>query len=166
MYRPDEAAALTKEMVGHNLVTKQTPAEGKEVSKVMIAESIDIKREMYFAILLDRAYNGPVIVASTKGGVDIEEVAETNPDAILKVPVSIKTGPTDKQTQELAEKLEFESEEQIKDVQTQINNLYKMFIDLECTQCEINPLAETTEGESMCICMYMCVYMYICMYEY
>ena len=72
-------------MVGQKLVTKQTPADGVLVSKVMVAEALDIERETYLAILMDRGYNGPVIVGSSQGGVDIEEVAAKNPEAIFKV---------------------------------------------------------------------------------
>ena len=79
-------------MIGHKLITKQTPPEGIPVSKVMVAEAIDITRETYFCILMDREYMGPVIVASPDGGVDIEEVAEKTPERIMKLPVDIKTG--------------------------------------------------------------------------
>lgn len=71
-------------MLGHKLVTKQTGPEGTLVSKVMIAQSIDLNRETYFAILMDRAYSGPVMVASPKGGMDIEQVAEESPELIFK----------------------------------------------------------------------------------
>ena len=72
-------------MLGHRLTTKQTGPNGVEVKSVMLAESIDFDRELYFAILLDRAAGGPVIVASPMGGMDIEAVAESNPEAIFKV---------------------------------------------------------------------------------
>ena len=76
------------------LVTHQTGDEGQLVQKVMVAEAIDITRETYFCILMDRESNGPVIVASPDGGVDIEEVAEKTPDRIKKVPVDINVGVT------------------------------------------------------------------------
>ena len=72
-------------MVKHRLVTKQTPPEGVEVQKVMVAEALDIARETYLAILLDRAYGGAVLMGSPMGGVDIEEVAEKHPDQIFTV---------------------------------------------------------------------------------
>lgn len=78
---------LVGNMVGHKLVTKQTHDDGVLVKKVMVAEALDIERETYLAILMDRAYNGPVIVGSSQGGMDIEEVAEKNPDAIFKVSI-------------------------------------------------------------------------------
>ncbi len=72
-------------MIGYKLTTKQTPADGVLVHKVMVAESLDIARETYFAIVMDRSYQGPVMVGSPAGGVDIEEVAATTPDKIFKV---------------------------------------------------------------------------------
>lgn len=83
---------LVNAMIGNRLITKQTPPDGIPVSKVMVAEAIDIVRETYFCILMDREYNGPVIVASPDGGVDIEEVAEKTPERIKKVPVDIQVG--------------------------------------------------------------------------
>merc|ERR1711916_36482 len=73
---PNEAADMTKQMIGNKLITKQTVAGGVLVNKVILCESVDIARETYFSILMDRASNGPVIVASPKGGMDIEQVAE------------------------------------------------------------------------------------------
>ena len=84
-YRPAEAKDLCSKMLGHRLITKQTRPEGVLVRKVMIAESVNLKRELYFALLMDRTFNGPVMVASPKGGVDIEQVAEETPHLIFKV---------------------------------------------------------------------------------
>lgn len=89
------------------LITKQTPPDGIPVSKVMVAEAIDITRETYFCILMDREYNGPVIVCSPDGGVDIEEVAEKTPERIKKIAVDINSGVTDKIANEVAEFLGF-----------------------------------------------------------
>ena len=76
-------------MIGQNLVTKQTPPEGVKVKKVMIAEALNIISEKYFAILLDWNTNGPLIVGSKQGGMDIEEVAKNSPDAIFKVSITL-----------------------------------------------------------------------------
>jgi len=73
---PDKIQELAGQMLGQTLVTHQTGEEGRLVSKVMVAEGVDIERELYLAILMDRASAGPVIVASTEGGMDIEEVAD------------------------------------------------------------------------------------------
>ena len=72
-------------MIGYKLSTKQTMGDGVLVQRVMVAESLDIARETYFAIVLDRSYQGPVLVGSPAGGVDIEEVAATTPEKIFKV---------------------------------------------------------------------------------
>ena len=76
---------MTSQMFGHKLKTKQTTGDGVLVRKVMVAEALDIARETYFAIVMDRAHQGPVMVASPAGGMDIEEVAEKTPEKIFKV---------------------------------------------------------------------------------
>ncbi len=72
-------------MIGYKLETKQTTGDGVLVHKVMVAESLDIARETYFAIVMDRSYQGPVMVGSPAGGVDIEEVSDSTPEKIFKV---------------------------------------------------------------------------------
>merc|ERR1712241_1386888 len=134
---PNEVPQLVKRMVGHRLITKQTPREGIPVSKVMVAEAIDITRETYFCILRDREFNGPVIVASPDGGVDIEEVAEKTPDRIKKVPVDIFTGVTDDTAMDSAQFLGFEGELQ-QQCAEQVKRLYDMFINVDCLQLEVN----------------------------
>eukprot|EP00091_Calanus_sinicus_P010355 TRINITY_DN24156_c0_g1_i1.p1 TRINITY_DN24156_c0_g1~~TRINITY_DN24156_c0_g1_i1.p1 ORF type:complete len:100 (+),score=46.73 TRINITY_DN24156_c0_g1_i1:173-472(+) len=89
-------------MIGNKLITKQTPPGGVPVSKVMVAEAIDITRETYFCIVMDREHNGPVIVASPDGGVDIEDVAEKTPERVMKMPVDIHTGVTEEMAKEIA----------------------------------------------------------------
>ena len=121
---------LVNSMIGNRLITKQTPPDGIPVSKVMVAEAIDIVRETYFCILMDREYNGPVIVASPDGGVDIEEVAEKTPDRIKKMPVDIKTGLTDSMANEIAQFLGFEGDLQ-KQCAEQVKRLYNMFIKVQ-----------------------------------
>lgn len=79
-------------MLGHKLITKQTPEGGILVQKVMIAESVNIVRETYLCILMDREYNGPVLVASPAGGMDIEAVAEKTPHLLKTVPIDIMEG--------------------------------------------------------------------------
>lgn len=142
---PADVPKLVTSMIGHRLITKQTPKEGIPVSKVMVAEAIDITRETYFCILMDREYNGPVIVASPDGGVDIEEVAEKTPERILKIPVDIGVGCTDKIAKDVSDFLGFKGElaEQCAE---QVKRLYKMFVEVDCVQLEVNPLAETPQG--------------------
>jgi len=142
---PQKVPDLCSAMIGNKLITKQTPPGGIPVSKVMVAEAIDITRETYFCIVLDREHNGPVIVASPDGGVDIEEVAEKTPERIKKMPVDIHTGVTDEMATELATFLGFQGD-LVPQCAEQIKNLYKMFLDVDCLQLEVNPLAETPQG--------------------
>lgn len=142
---PAKVPELVNAMIGHRLITKQTPKDGIPVSKVMVAEAIDITRETYFCILMDRESNGPVLVASPDGGVDIEEVAEKTPERIKKVAVDIHKGVTDAVANDLAAFLGFKGELG-KQCAEQIKRLYKVFIDVDCLQLEVNPLAETPEG--------------------
>jgi len=139
----EKAGELTEQMVGQTLVTKQTGEAGILCSKVFVGESANLETEKYFAILLDRAYNGVVLVGSPQGGMDIEEVAESSPDAIFTEPVDIRQGPTQDQLLSLANKLEFKDP---KDAAEQMGNLYKLFAETDCTMLEINPLAETDQG--------------------
>ena len=141
-----EAEELCNSMLGHNLVTKQTPPGGVRVSAVMIAEAIDIKKEAYFSILLDRAHMGPVMVASPDGGMDIEAVAENTPERIFTVPVDIIKGPTVAQTEQLAKDIGFSGPQAV-DAANQMRKLYDAFVDTDATQIEINPLALTETGK-------------------
>ncbi|KAK3728435.1 hypothetical protein QZH41_009481 [Actinostola sp. cb2023] len=146
---PEVIGDLTKQMFGFNLVTKQTAKEGVLVKKVMVAEAYDIDKETYLAILMDRAYNGPVIVGSPKGGMDIEEVAKETPEFIYKVPVDIMKGLSDKDAKWLAGKLGFAGSLQAEAV-SQIKKLYKLFLEVDATQIEINPFGLTPDGKVVC----------------
>lgn len=132
-------------MLGHNLITKQTPTAGIKVKTIMIAESINIARETYLCILMDRLYNGPVIIASPAGGVDIESVAERTPHLIKKVPIDIYEGVSDKLADEIAQFLEFKGAARAKAAE-QIVRLWQTFLKVDATQLEINPLAESDTG--------------------
>eukprot|EP01089_Gocevia_fonbrunei_P001048 TRINITY_DN10_c0_g1_i1.p1 TRINITY_DN10_c0_g1~~TRINITY_DN10_c0_g1_i1.p1 ORF type:complete len:448 (-),score=142.38 TRINITY_DN10_c0_g1_i1:38-1381(-) len=150
---PEEAGEIASKMLGHRLKTKQTPPEGTIVHQVMIAESVNLipDRELYFAILMDRGFNGPVMIASPRGGVDIEKVAEETPELIYHEPIDITKGINPAQTRMLAEKLGFKSEPKIKEAQQQMSNLYDLFLKLDATQVEVNPFAETSEGQIYCV---------------
>lgn len=145
---PKEARDLAEKMLGHKLITKQTPPEGVPVQKLLVCESLNFKKEMYFAILLDRAAQGPVMIASPKGGMDIEEVAKETPDLIYTEPIDIEKGPAPEQTKRLAEKLGFTN---IPEAQQQMKNLFDLFIKSDATQVEINPFVETPEKQVVCI---------------
>uniref|UniRef100_A0A2R9B922 Succinate--CoA ligase [GDP-forming] subunit beta, mitochondrial n=1 Tax=Pan paniscus TaxID=9597 RepID=A0A2R9B922_PANPA len=135
---PNVVGQLAKQMIGYNLATKQTPKEGVKVNKVMVAEALDISRETYLAILMDRSCNGPVLVGSPQGGVDIEEVAASNPELIFKEQIDIFEGIKDSQAQRMAENLGFVGplKSQAAD---QITKLYNLFLKIDATQVEVNP---------------------------
>uniref|UniRef100_L7MAT5 Succinate--CoA ligase [GDP-forming] subunit beta, mitochondrial n=1 Tax=Rhipicephalus pulchellus TaxID=72859 RepID=L7MAT5_RHIPC len=146
---PAQVPELVEKMLGYKLVTKQTPKDGVLVNKVMIAEALDIARETYLAILMDRSYNGPVVVASPAGGVDIEDVAEKTPHLIFKEPISILEGITRTQAQNIAKNLNFKGPLLDKAAE-QIERLYNLFLKVDATQVEVNPFGETPDGRVVC----------------
>lgn len=141
---PEEAKDLASQMLGHKLITKQTGAKGKEVTAVYIVERRDAQSEAYVAILMDRAKQTPVIVASSQGGMDIEGVAAKDLSAIKTFPVPLEEGISDKLATEIASLLGF-TKDAIPEAAKTIQGLYKCFIDRDCTQVEINPLSETPD---------------------
>lgn len=142
----NDIVGMVNKMLGHKLITKQTPKDGIPVKKIMIAESVSIRRETYLCILMDRAKNGPVIIASPAGGVDIEGVAEKTPHLIKTVPIDIFEGVTDQNANELAEFLEFKGDLKPK-AADEIKKLWKLFLSVDATQIEINPLVETNDKQ-------------------
>jgi len=147
---PEKAAEYAEKMIGQTLVTKQTGEEGKLVSKVMIAEAVDIERELYLAILMDRESCRPVIVASTEGGMDIEEVAESTPDKIVRQFIHPLAGLQAYEVRKLAKALEL-SGDQAKQFGKLIKNLYTLFLKCDCSMVEINPLVVTPEGDILAL---------------
>ena len=141
----DKAAEVAGKMLGEVLVTKQTGDEGRLVRKVMVAESVEISRELYLAILLDRQTSKPVIIVSTEGGMDIEEVAERTPEKILREYVNPLGGLQAYQVRKMCKKLDLQAH--AKQFSQLINSLYKLFIALDCSMVEINPLVVTTDNQ-------------------
>ena len=131
-------------MIGHKLITKQTGAGGRPCAAVYVCERKYARREFYLAVLMDRQKQTPIIVGSSQGGMDIEGVAKENPEAIITTPVDIKLGVTDELARNIATQLGF-SPGVIEDAKTTIQNLYKLFMDKDATQIEINPLSETSD---------------------
>jgi len=146
---PAAVKDLAASMIGNKLTTKQTPPDGVLVRSVMVAEAIDIKRELYVSILMDPASGGPAFVYSVKGGMDIEEVAHSSPEAILTEAIDINKGPSAQQLSAIAKNLQFEPQLQ-KEAVKNLGQLYEMFVALDCTQIEVNPFAETTDGKIYC----------------
>ena len=147
---PAEAGELAEKMLGQTLVTHQTGPTGKVVRKVLVVESVDIAREVYVAILMDRASEAPVVVASTEGGVEIERVAEEHPEKIIREPVHPLVGLQPFQALKLARQLDFRGD-QLKAASKLLTNLYKLFVSLDCSLVEINPLVVTKGGEVLAL---------------
>jgi succinyl-CoA synthetase beta subunit len=142
----NEVEELAGKMLGSRLVTHQTGPEGKIVQRVLIEEGIDIARELYLGVVLDRSVSKLVIMASTEGGVEIEKVAAENPEAIFKVYVEPSIGLQSFQAKEIAFKLGL-SGGQVKNAVKFIMALYKAFTQSDASLAEINPLVVTGTGE-------------------
>jgi len=147
---PEEAREIAGKMLGQTLVTHQTGPAGRVVNKVLVAESARIGREIYFAILLDRAIAAPLIVASTEGGVEIETVAARSPEKIIREPIDPLAGLQPFQARKLAKQLKFESS-QLKAASKLFDGLYRTFIGLDCSMVEVNPLVVTSSGDVLAL---------------
>eukprot|EP01016_Furgasonia_blochmanni_P049582 TRINITY_DN753_c0_g1_i2.p1 TRINITY_DN753_c0_g1~~TRINITY_DN753_c0_g1_i2.p1 ORF type:complete len:493 (+),score=226.38 TRINITY_DN753_c0_g1_i2:61-1539(+) len=147
---PEEVANYTKQMIGYNLITHQTIKEGLQVNAVLVHEGVDINRQIYLAIILDRATQGPVIIASKNGGMEIEEVAAKDPQSIFVEPINLQTGVTRDQALSVAKRLDIDKNE-LNDAADQIQKLYKMFVELDSLQIEINPWATDPKNKLFCI---------------
>eukprot|EP00228_Micromonas_bravo_P009932 CAMPEP_0203003160 /NCGR_PEP_ID=MMETSP1401-20130829/1668_1 /ASSEMBLY_ACC=CAM_ASM_000894 /TAXON_ID=38833 /ORGANISM="Micromonas pusilla, Strain CCAC1681" /LENGTH=424 /DNA_ID=CAMNT_0049744723 /DNA_START=35 /DNA_END=1309 /DNA_ORIENTATION=+ len=138
-----DAKALSEKMLGQVLVTKQTGEAGKPVNALLVAEKMTLVNEMYFAILLDRASAGPMVIACSEGGTSIEDLAESHPEKIIKMKIDLDAGLTQAQALELAEGLRVSGD--ANDAAKQLRALYDVFVQSDCTMLEVNPLAETDE---------------------
>ena len=143
---PERAEQVAGQILGNNLVTHQTGARGVPVGRVLVEELADIQRELYLAITIDRVSRGPVMLASPSGGMDIEEVAASRPQDIHSEQVDMAVGFLPFQARRLSAKLELEpslhrSAGQVMDA------IYRMFLDLDCSLVEINPLIVTKQGQ-------------------
>ena len=145
-----EARDFTGKMLGQTLVTHQTGPEGKLVGKVFVGEAVDIAKELYFAILQDRATSGYTIIASTEGGVNIEEVAEHTPEKITREHIHPTLGFQPYQGRKLAAALGLRGPLMNQAVKL-FTNLFKLFLSADCSMVEINPLVITTDGRLMAL---------------
>src|SRR5689334_6571682 len=143
---PDEAERLARQMIGMTLVTHQTGPEGRKVGRVLIEEGLQIERELYLSMLLDRAAARPVIIASAAGGMDIEEVAANEPEKILREHVDPATGVIPFQARKLAFALGLEAGPAGKMVKL-LEAIYKAYIETDASLIEINPLILTKSGD-------------------
>lgn len=142
-----EARDAAKFMLSNRMVSPQTGEDGLEVKRLLIADGVDIDKEYYLAITVDRANNTSTLIASAEGGVEIETVAEKNPDAIHKVQFHPLMGLQSYQARELAFKLGFKGK-QINQAVRVMLNLAKLFIDSDASLAEINPLIVTPPDET------------------
>ncbi|WP_158047256.1 ADP-forming succinate--CoA ligase subunit beta [Skermanella pratensis] len=142
----EDVASNAKEMLGHVLVTKQTGPAGKEVKRLYIEEGCDIKRELYLGLLLDRATSRVTVMASTEGGMEIEEVAHDTPEKIIKVAIDPATGISGFHARKIAFGLGLEGK-QVNAAVKLILATYKAFVDLDASIVEINPLVVTGAGD-------------------
>ena len=147
---PDEIRDVAAKMLGQILVTHQTGPAGRLVNKVLVAESADIAREIYFAVLLDRATGAPLIVASTEGGVEIETVAAKSPEKIIRESIDPLAGLQPYQARKLASQLGFESSQR-RNASKLFEGLYRTFIAYDCSMVEVNPLVITNKGEVLAL---------------
>uniref|UniRef100_A0A0N4Z3K8 Succinate--CoA ligase [ADP-forming] subunit beta, mitochondrial n=1 Tax=Parastrongyloides trichosuri TaxID=131310 RepID=A0A0N4Z3K8_PARTI len=150
VYSPEEVKEKASKMIGSNLITKQTGAGGKPCEAVMIAKRLFTRREYYFSITLDRLTAGPVLIGSSRGGVNIEEVAEEEPDAIVTLPIDVSVGITEDKITDFVQKMGFPSNAQA-DAINMIKKLYKVYVASDCTLLEINPMAEDVDGQLTCM---------------
>src|SRR5437773_10451966 len=140
-----EVGELAGKMLGMKLVTHQTGPEGRVVRRLLIEETLPIEKELYLGILVDRAEGKPVFMASAAGGMEIEQVAEENPDAILKEYIDPGMGLEAFQARKIAFKLGLKPKQIHPSVQF-LTNLYKCFLDTDASLLEINPFITTSDG--------------------
>jgi succinyl-CoA synthetase beta subunit len=143
---PAEAEALAGKILGMTLITPQTGPAGRVVKRLLSEEGLDIKRELYLSVVVDRAVAAPVIMASAAGGVEIEEVALTNPAAILRETVHPAAGFQPYQARKIAFGLGLPAES-VGNATTFLQSLYRAFIETDASLAEINPLVLTGEGK-------------------
>jgi succinyl-CoA synthetase beta subunit len=146
----EDVKRLASEILGMTLVTHQTGPEGKLVSKVLIEEASNIATELYLGIVIDRATENIVIMASQEGGMEIEEVARTNPEKILKQYIDPTVGLLPFQCRKIAYFLGLKGKTVNKAVKL-ILGLYNAFIDNDCSLLEINPLIITNDGDVLAL---------------
>jgi len=146
----EEAYEFAKKILGMMLVTHQTGPEGKEVKRLLVEQGMNIKKELYLGIVIDRANGCPVIMASEAGGMEIEEVASKTPEKILKVFIDPAVGLATFQAMQLALGLQ-QDKDVTRKIADFITKLYNVFIKYDCSLAEINPLLITGDGEVLAL---------------
>ncbi len=147
---PADAAKEAQAMLGHVLVTKQTGPKGREVKRIYVEEGCDIKRELYLGMLIDRKTSRVTVMASTEGGMEIEEVAAKTPEKILKIAIDPATGMEGFHARRLAYALKLEGKQVSAAVKFMLG-MYKAFAALDASIVEINPLVVTGGGDVLAL---------------
>ncbi len=147
---PDEAAAFAGSLIGTTLVTIQTGPRGAPVHKVLVEQTMDIERELYFSITTDGGRRRPVIIASAEGGMEIEEVARNEPEKVLTEPVDPAIGFQPFQGRRIAGFLGLPAE-QVRPFVAFADACYKAYMEMDSTMIEINPLVLTTDGKLLAL---------------
>jgi len=147
---PEEVEEIARRMLGMRLVTHQTGPEGRVVRKVYVEEGVEVERELYVGIALDRAQSRLVMMASTEGGVEIEEVAATRPERILREAIDPRVGLLPFQARNLAYGLSLDGGH-VRAAATFLQNLYHLYVAVDASLAEINPLAVTKDGRLLAL---------------
>src|SRR6187455_198849 len=147
---PDEAETIARSMIGMTLVTHQTGPEGRVVARVLVEEGLQMTRELYLSIVLDRAAGKPVMMASAAGGMDIEEVAASTPEKIAKVYIEPGVGLVPFEARQLAFAIGLEGK-QINQAVKLMTALYDAFVATDASLVEINPLVVTASGDLLAL---------------
>ena len=136
---PEEGKCIAEGLIGSYLITNQTGDCGAIVRKLLVEKTVAIKTEMYLACVLDRNSQGPLLIVSPSGGMDIEKVAETQPEKILRVPIDIATGFQPYQSRNICRFLNLDAKF-IRDIFDLMSSVFRLFIENDCSLVEINPL--------------------------
>ena len=147
---PEEGREYSEGLLGTQLVTVQTGPEGVPVRKVLVEEPADVSRELYLALTVDRTAQGPVFIASAAGGMEIEEVAETQPEAIAREGVDIAVGLQPFQARRIARGLGLDASQQ-RSATRILAALYRLFMERDLTLVEINPLVVSGDGDLVAV---------------
>ncbi|MBR2967279.1 MAG: ADP-forming succinate--CoA ligase subunit beta [Clostridia bacterium] len=146
----EEVGAVAEKIIGMRIVNKQTGAEGKLVRKVLVTDAVNIKKEFYLSLAIDNENAAIVIIASGAGGTEIEEIAANQPELIVKQLVRPTIGIKDYQARYVANKIGI-AKANVKEFIVMLKNMYKLFVEKDCSLVEVNPLVETEEGKLIAI---------------
>lgn len=141
---PREAEQVAETMLGTKLVTIQTGSEGMLVENVLVEEVLEVDRELYVAVVIDGSFEGPIVIASEAGGMDIESVAELTPSKVVKIAIDPMIGLQSYQGRKISDRLNVENRF-VRSMTTMVSNLYKVFEQFDCSLVEINPLVITKD---------------------